>query len=78
MAYPPEFHGLAFGVRPLKKAVGPSCLIRSLMTVIPGTLCSKFAFWIRVLTVSRGAATVIEATAPAMDAMKFCVHVALE
>jgi hypothetical protein len=48
------------------------------MTVTPETLCSKLAFCIRVLTVSSGAATVIEATAPAMDAIKFCVHVALE
>jgi hypothetical protein len=48
------------------------------MTVKPGTFCSKFAFWIRVLTVSRGAAIVIDATAPAIDAMKFWVHVAFE
>ena len=69
---------LTLGVNPLKKAVGPSFLIRSLMTVTPCTLRSKLAFWIRVLTVSRGAATVIEATAPAMEAMKFWPHVAFE
>ena len=69
---------LTLGVKPLKKAVGPSFLIRSLMTVTPCTLRSKLAFWIRVLTVSRGAATVIEATAPAMEAMKFWPHVAFE
>jgi len=60
-----------FGVKPLKKAVGPSCLMSSFTTVIPCTFLSKFAFCIRVFTVSRGAATVIEATAPAIDAMKF-------
>lgn len=70
--------GLTFGVKPLKNAVGPSFFIRSFTTVSPGTLCSKFAFWIRVLTVSRGAATVMEATAPATDAIKFCIHVAFE
>lgn len=42
------------------------------------TLDSKLAFWMRVFTTSSGAATVILATAPAMDAMKFCVQVALE
>ena len=48
------------------------------MTVTPLTLCSKFAFCIRVLMTSNGAAMVMEATAPAMEAMKFCVQVALE
>ena len=48
------------------------------MTVTPETLFSKFAFWMRVLMVSRGAATVMEATAPAIDATKFWPHVALE
>ena len=67
-----------FGVSPLKKAVGPSFLIKSLTTISPPTLDSKFAFCIRVFTVSRGAATVIEAMAPTTDAMKFCVHVAFE
>jgi hypothetical protein len=46
--------------------------------VKPLTLCSKLAFWIRVLTTSNGAATVMEATAPDTEAMKFCVQVALE
>jgi len=62
----------------LNKAIGPSCLSISLTTVTPETLCSKFAFCIRVLMVSRGAATVIEATAPEIEAMKFCVQVAFE
>lgn len=66
------------GVNPLKSAVIPSFFIRSLITTEPDTLCSKLAFCIRVLTVSRGAATVIDATAPAMEAMKFCDHVAFE
>jgi hypothetical protein len=59
------------GVSPLKNAVGPSFFNRSLITTTPGTLCSKLAFWIRVLMVSRGAAMVMEATAPATDAIKF-------
>jgi len=67
-----------FGVKPLKKAVEPSFLRSSLITVTPCTLRSKFAFCIRVFTVSSGAATVIEATAPATEAMKFCIHVAFE
>lgn len=65
------------GVSPLKNAVGPSSLNRSFTTTIPDTLRSKLAFWIRVLTVSRGAATVIDATAPAIEAIKFWVQVAL-
>lgn len=66
------------GVRPLKRALGPSFLTRSLSTCMPPTLFSKLAFWILVLIVSRGAATVMEATAPAIEAIKFWVHVALE
>lgn len=56
----------------------PSLRSISLTTVTPRTLVSKLAFWILVLTVSKGAATVIDATAPATEAIKFCVHVALE
>jgi len=41
------------------------------MTFAPETLFSKFAFCMRVFTTSRGAATVIDATAPAIDATKF-------
>jgi hypothetical protein len=62
---------LALGVNPLKKAVGPSCFKRSFTTTTPETFRSKLAFWIRVLTVSNGAAIVIEATAPAIEAIKF-------
>jgi F0F1-type ATP synthase epsilon subunit len=40
------------------------------MIVTPETSLWKWAFWIRVLTTSSGAATVMEATAPAMDATK--------
>lgn len=61
---------LTLGVNPLKKAPTPSCLIMSLIMVAPPTLDPKLAFWIRVLTTSRGAATVMEATAPAIEATK--------
>ena len=40
------------------------------MIVIPLTFVPKFEFCIRVFTTSSGAATVIEATAPAMEATK--------
>ena len=74
----PERNSRTFGVRPLNSADAPSSLRRSLMTVTPETLFSKLAFWIRVLMGSRGAATVMDATAPAMDATKFWPQVALE
>lgn len=61
------------GVRPLKNELAPSVLSISLMTATPETLVLKLAFWIRVLTTSRGAATVIDATAPATDATKSAV-----
>lgn len=66
------------GVSPLKNAVGPSSRNRSFTTTTPETLRSKLAFWIRVFIVSSGAAIVIDATAPAIEAMKFCAQVALE
>jgi hypothetical protein len=62
---------LTFGVNPLKKAIGPSSLSRSFTTTKPDTFRSKFAFCMRVLIVSNGSAIVIDATAPAMEAMKF-------
>ena len=62
---------LAFGVNPLNSAIGPSLLSNSLRTVTPLTLLSKLAFWIRVLTTSSGAATVMDVTAPATEAIKF-------
>jgi hypothetical protein len=43
----------------------------------PDSLASKLRFWIRVLTTSRGAETMSEAEAPAMDATKFWNQVAL-
>lgn len=61
---------LTFGVKPLKKAPIPSVLTISRIMVIPPTCELKLAFWIRVLTTSNGEATVIEATAPAMEATK--------
>ena len=61
----------------MKSAVGPSFLIRSFTTVMPLTFVSKLAFWMRVLTVSSGAATVMDATAPATEATKFWPQVAL-
>lgn len=60
-----------FGVNPLKNAPNPSCLIISFIIVTPPVFVSKFAFWIRVLTTSKGAETVIEATAPPILATKF-------
>ena len=66
------------GVRPLKKAEKPSFLIMSRMIATPPTFDSKFAFWMRVLTTSSGAATVILAMLPLMLATKFCSHVASE
>jgi hypothetical protein len=61
---------LTLGVRPLKKEPIPSVRTMSRMMVIPETLALKLAFWIRVLTTSRGAATVMEATAPVIEATK--------
>lgn len=66
------------GVKPLNNALAPSSFNISEMTFTPLTFVSKFAFWILVFTVSRGAATVIEATAPATEATKFWKKVALE
>lgn len=61
------------GVRPLKNDPGPSVRTISLIIAQPERLLLKLAFWIRVLTTSRGAATVIEATAPAIEATKSAV-----
>lgn len=61
---------LTLGVRPLKNEVIPSLATISRIMAAPPTLEPKLAFWIRVLTTSRGAATVIEATAPAIEATK--------
>ena len=66
-----------FGVNPLKKLVSPSFLIILSTILNPRSGFSKFLFWIRVLITSSGAEMIIEADAPAMDAIKFCVQVAL-
>lgn len=67
----------SLGVRPLKKAVGPSCFIMFAMILTPLSGFSKFRFWILVLTTSRGAETIKDAEAPAMEAIKFWYHDAL-
>jgi hypothetical protein len=54
----------------LKNDLNPSWRTISRMMVAPETSLWKCAFWIRVLTTSSGAATVMDATAPAMDATK--------
>jgi len=61
----------------LKKLVNPSFLIMLPTILNPLSGFSKFRFWIRVLTTSRGADTSKEADAPAIDAMKFWNHDAL-
>lgn len=61
----------SFGTSPLKNAVGPSCLAMLLIILNPDCASSKLRFWIRVLTTSRGAETIREAEAPAMEATKF-------
>jgi hypothetical protein len=63
--------GFTLGVRPLKKLPKPS--LRAMLDRMrkPLSGLSKFLFWIRVLMTSRGAETIREAEAPAMEAMKF-------
>ena len=46
------------------------------MIAMPPTLDSKEAFCIRVLTTSKGEATVMDATAPVMEATKSAVAMA--
>jgi hypothetical protein len=65
-----------FGTNPLKKLVIPSFFIMLPTILKPLSGFSKFRFWIRVLITSRGADTTSDAEAPAMDATKFCSHVA--
>ena len=65
-----------FGTKPLKNDVGPSFLIMLLMILNPDSGLSKFRFWIRVLTTSRGAETRRDADAPAIEEMKFWNQVA--
>lgn len=67
----------SFGVSPLKKLVRPSFLIMFDTIRNPLSGLSKFRFWILVLITSRGAETMREALAPAIEATKFCIHVAV-
>ena len=62
---------LTFGTKPLKKLVIPSFFIILPTILKPLSGLSKFLFWMRVLITSRGAETISEAEAPAMDATKF-------
>lgn len=61
----------SFGVRPLKKLVKPSFFIMLETILNPLSGFSKLRFCIRVLMTSRGAETMREAEAPAIEAMKF-------
>jgi hypothetical protein len=67
----------SLGTSPLKKAEGPSCLTSFDKILNPLSGLSKFLFWILVLITSIGDDTIREALAPAIDATKFCPHVAL-
>jgi hypothetical protein len=67
----------SFGTRPLKNADGPSCLAMLERMRNPLSGLSKFRFCIRVLMTSRGADTMSEALAPAMEATKFWPQLAL-
>lgn len=66
----------SLGVRPLKKLESPSFLIILPTILKPLFGLSKFRFWMRVLITSKGADTMSDAEAPAMDATKFCSQVA--
>jgi hypothetical protein len=66
----------SFGVSPLKKLVNPSFLIIFDTILKPLSGLSKFLFWILVLMTSRGADTIKDALAPAIEATKFCVQLA--
>lgn len=61
----------SLGVRPLKKLLGPSFFSMFETILNPLSGLSKLRFWIRVLTTSRGAETIKDALAPAMEATKF-------
>lgn len=60
----------------MKKAVIPSFLAMLLTIRNPDSGFSKFRFWMRVLITSRGAETMRDALAPAIEAMKFWNQVA--
>lgn len=67
----------SLGVRPLKKEVKPSLRIMLETMRKPLSGLSKFLFWMRVLMTSRGAETMSDALAPAMEATKFWPQVAV-
>ena len=64
----------SFGVNPLKKLVIPSFFIILPTIRNPLSGFSKLRFCIRVLMTSKGAESISEAEAPAMDATKFCIQ----
>lgn len=66
----------SLGVRPLKKEVKPSFFAMLEMMRKPLSGFSKFLFWILVLMTSRGAETIRDALAPAMEATKFWLQLA--
>jgi len=66
----------SFGISPLKKEVIPSFFIILETILKPLSGLSKFLFWILVLMTSRGAETMSDAVAPAIEATKFWPHVA--
>lgn len=61
----------SFGVKPLKKLLKPSFLTMFPTILKPLSGFSKFRFWILVLMTSKGAETISDADAPAIDATKF-------
>ena len=67
----------SLGVRPLKKEPMPSFFIMLDTILMPLSGLSKFLFWMRVWMTSRGAETTSEAVAPAIEATKFWLQVAL-
>lgn len=67
----------SLGVNPLKKLVNPSFLTMFPTILNPLSGFSKFRFCILVLITSKGAETINDADAPAIDATKFCAQVAV-
>ena len=67
----------SLGVRPLKKEPMPSFFIMLDTIRMPLSGLSKFLFWMRVLMTSSGAETTSEVVAPAIEATKFWLQVAL-
>ncbi len=67
----------SLGVKPLKKLVKPSFFIMLPTILNPDSGLSKLRFCIRVLMTSKGAETMRDAEAPAIEATKFCSHEAV-